>query len=240
MKPLNAVAFLAVAGVLAGAGFIYSGLYDVSADRPHWPVTAALMEILREKSISARSEDIDVPALDDPGLIAEGAEHYPAMCSGCHLAPGMDDTEIRAGIYPRPPNLAEAGRGGDGEDAGTAAARQFWIIKHGLKLTGMPAWGTTHDDRSIWGLVAFVRRLPELSPAQYKTMTEVRNAHSHADRGHGHSPHAQEPAAAAGGHTHDTGANSDAVQASEDEDHHHGPGDTHGHDHAEKEELHTH
>lgn len=70
----------------------------------------------------------------------------------------MEDTELRAGLYPKPPDLSRPGAAPGGGAA--AAARQFWIVKHGLKLTGMPAWGTTHDDNSLWALVAFVRKLP--------------------------------------------------------------------------------
>ena len=59
------------------------------------------------------------------------------------------------------------------------AAEQFWIVKHGVKMTGMPAWGVTHDDELLWDVVAFVRKLPELTPEQYETM--VKNAPKHEE-----------------------------------------------------------
>ncbi len=64
------------------------------------------------------------------------------------------------GLYPQAPELATA------QDL--SAAQQFWIIKHGVKLSAMPAWGRTHPDPLIWDMVAFVRKLPAMTPAQYK------------------------------------------------------------------------
>ena len=168
---------LLILGLASAAAFIYSGSYDIGADAPHWPVTFKLMETLRERSVAVRAGGIVAPDLDDAALIAEGAEHYSAMCTGCHLAPGMDETEMRAGLYPQPPNLATHGHG-HGEPA-KDAARQFWVIKHGLKMTAMPAWGTSHDDEAIWGLVAFVRKLPQLSETEYEALTASAGDHEH-------------------------------------------------------------
>ena len=172
MKTMTILVVFVLLGAAAGAGLIYSGVYGIGADVPHWSVTAKVMETFRERSIGARIKDIDVPGLDDASLVAEGAEHYAAMCSGCHLAPGMEGTEIRAGLYPQPPNLAEHRHAHGHGDSTTSAARQFWIIKHGIKMTAMPAWGTTHDDKSIWGLVAFLQRLPGMSPGEYAALTD--------------------------------------------------------------------
>ncbi len=196
MKSLFALAVLAA----LGAGFIYSGLYNISADEPHWLITHKVIQTLRERSIGARAKDINVPALDDPKLIAQGAEHYAAMCNGCHLAPGMEDTEIRAGLYPRPPKLAAHAHGEShaGMDMQAMAARQFWIIKHGIKMTAMPAWGATHDDQSIWGLVAFLQKLPGMTPEEYAILTGIPGNESHVD---GHQHH-EEGSAASSAHPH--------------------------------------
>ncbi len=160
---------MAVAGVLAlllglAAAFVVSGAYDVAADVPHRDYTEDLIEMVRERSLQRRIRDIEVPPLDDGTMIAEGAEHYAAMCTGCHLAPGIGKTELRQGLYPRPPDLTQ-------RHARRTPQRAFWVLKHGLKFTGMPAWGTTHDDASLWGIVAFLERLPDLSPEEYARMT---------------------------------------------------------------------
>lgn len=178
MKLLKfAVLSAAIAVVLAAIG-VYSGVFNVAADEPHWGLTHRIIEMLRERSIESRSDEIKVAAnLDDPKVIAGGAGEYAEMCTGCHLAPGMEDTEMRAGLYPKPPDLAELG-------AQRTPAQQFWIIKHGLKMTGMPAWGLTHEDERIWSMVAFLRKLPELTPAAYQELVESGGGHPHNGKGH--------------------------------------------------------
>ena len=153
-----------VLGALAvGVGiFIWSGMYNIGADEPHWMPTRVVIDKLREQSISARMADMQVPNLDDPKVIAAGAVNYSAMCTGCHLAPGVTDTEIRPGLYPMPPDLPKIGSRDD--------KRTFWIIKHGIKMTAMPAWGKTHTDQQIWNMVAFIRKLPGMTPAQYAAL----------------------------------------------------------------------
>jgi mono/diheme cytochrome c family protein len=166
---------IAVAVILSGAlGVMYAGVYNMAADEPHWGVTERFIEAVRVRSIAARLGGVpQSPALNDPQLIAMGAEHYAEMCTGCHLAPGMKDTEIRTGLYPKPPNLVDRG-------AQRKPAERFWIIKHGLKMTGMPAWGFTHDDQSIWAMVAFLQKLPELSRQQYDEQVAQGRAGDHA------------------------------------------------------------
>lgn len=189
MKTLKIVVVLAFLGLAGGLVFIYSGAFDAAADTPHTKLMYWVMQTVRERAIAVRSKDIEVPNLDDPKLIAQGAGEYAEMCTGCHLAPGMDDNEMRPGLYPYPPNLAEHKHGGDHDELGVkhSAARQFWIIKHGLKMTAMPAWGKTHDDPTIWSMVAFLQKLPGLTPEQYLAMTEnSESAHEMAGHGHAH------------------------------------------------------
>jgi cytochrome c1 len=96
--------------LVVGLSLVYAGAFNVAADDPHWGVTHRLMETARERSIAKRADSIPVPpALDDPQLIAMGAEHYAEMCTECHLASEMKDTELRAGLYPTPPSLVEFG-----------------------------------------------------------------------------------------------------------------------------------
>nr|WP_108471479.1 cytochrome c [Rhodanobacter thiooxydans] len=147
---------IAVAGVGA---FVWSGVYNIGADAHHTKPVYALMQALRERSIEHHAQGIVVPNLDDPQLILKGAGQYSAMCTGCHLAPGMAENEMRSGLYPKPPQLAKFRP--DPREA-------FWVIKHGIKMSAMPAWGSSHDDATIWSMVAFLQKLPDLSPAQYK------------------------------------------------------------------------
>lgn len=174
---LGALAMLVVLGIGVVA-FVYSGTYAMGADRPHLPMTVAMIDTLRDRATEAAGKSIAVPDLDDAAKISEGAGHYAEMCTGCHLAPGMADSELRTGLYPQPPNLAEDGIDNPGE--------AFWIIKHGLKMSAMPAWGKTHTDAQIWALVAFVRKLPSLTPAQYRALTRRSEAMpgDHMDHAH--------------------------------------------------------
>ena len=166
-----------VAGALlvligAAAVGIYSGLYNIAADVPHTQPVYWLLETMRERSVEARVGDIIVPNdLKDPNRISRGAGQYAGMCSGCHLAPGMKRTEISQGLYPRAPELRRA--------TTLTPEEEFSVVKHGIKMTGMPAWGVTHDDDLLWDVVAFVRKLPELTPEQYKTL--VKNAPKHEE-----------------------------------------------------------
>jgi mono/diheme cytochrome c family protein len=116
------------------------------------PPSHAILSTARDRSIEVRSRDIQVPDLSEEALIRAGAGNYNAMCIGCHLAPGLAGTELSNSLYPAPPNLSKLG-----VDGHPAAA--FWIIKHGIKSTGMPAWGKSMADPYIWGMVAFLQQL---------------------------------------------------------------------------------
>lgn len=154
------VAALVVIAVGIGV-FAYSGLYNISADDHHWPLTYRALQTVRDRSIHVRSEHIRVPNLENPQLILKGAGQYAAMCTGCHLAPGIQESEMREGMYPKPPNLSRVH---------VAPQDAFWVIKHGIKMSAMPAWGDSHDDPTIWSMVAFLERLPSMCPAQYKAI----------------------------------------------------------------------
>lgn len=143
------------------AAFVWSGRYDIGADTPHTRPVFALMQTLRERSIRTHAADLAVPDLTDPQLVLKGAGQYAAMCTQCHLSPAMADSEIRPGLYPQPPNLSRVR---------VDPKQAFWVIKHGIKMSAMPAWGRTHDDRSIWSLVAFARQMPQMTPAQYHAL----------------------------------------------------------------------
>jgi|SRR5277367_5469277 len=161
---LAAGATLAVLAI-GGAAFVESGVYDIGADDHHTKLTLALIEQLRERSISVRSQSIEPPPLEDPDKIAAGARRYAALCAGCHLAPGVTHSEIRTGLYPHPPSLAQE----DTRDA----RRAFWTIKHGIKMSAMPAWGKTLEDAAVWDVVAFVLKLPTMTPEKYQELSQA-------------------------------------------------------------------
>ncbi|MSP00947.1 MAG: cytochrome c [Acetobacteraceae bacterium] len=147
-------------GVLGGFTFVWLGVYDVAATTPHWPVTYWIMETVRTRSVKTRAAGIDPP----PGMTSEanviaGTEHYAAHCASCHGAPGVPRGDIAKGLYPRPADLTDvAKRYTPGE--------LFWILKNGIKMSGMPAW-SDHSDEELWVTVAFLEKLPAMSQADY-------------------------------------------------------------------------
>ena len=173
MKTLLTIFITLIVVAAVGMAVCYGGFFNMAADDHHWGMTAGMIETMRDRNVARQAGDVVVPKnLGDEKLIANGASEFAEMCTGCHLAPGTTDTEMRTGLYPQPPNLAQQG-------ARRSAAEQFWIVKHGLKMTGMPAWGLTHDDARIWSMVAFLQKLPSLSPGQYRELTESGEGHHH-------------------------------------------------------------
>lgn len=186
---------LLAAGALA---FVWSGRYDIGADAPHTRPVFALMQAMRERSIRTHAADLVVPDLGDPQLVLKGAGQYAAMCTQCHLSPAMADSEIRPGLYPQPPNLSRV----------RVDPRQaFWAIKHGIKMSAMPAWGASHDDATIWSMVAFLQKLPGMSAQEYQDI--VARAPPDEDMDMGAERGAEAPVAPAPPH-HDHGGVPDA------------------------------
>lgn len=155
---------------LGGVAFIGSGVYNIGADDHHTEVVLAIIEQLRDRSIAARSNSIEARYTEDPQRIAIGARRYAALCVGCHLAPGVTKSAIRQGLYPHPPNLAQ----GDLQPA----QRAFWIVKHGIKMSAMPAWGKTLDDETIWDVVAFLRKMPDMTQDTYQQLAQLHSQQS--------------------------------------------------------------
>lgn len=176
MKILKLLLLLIFLGVGTTVTVIYSGVVDVAADEPHGDLVYWILEKTRKNSIQKAAQDIKVPDLIDPELLLTGGADYEFMCSSCHLKPGQSDSDMSLGLYPAPPNLsvtAESHKGHEHEDETQKDRNNFWVIKHGIKASGMPAWGKTHDDQRIWAMVAFIKRLPTLTPEQYQILTAV-------------------------------------------------------------------
>lgn len=214
MKYILTVVIVLVSLVLGAVAFAYSGIYDVGADAKHTELVHTYLRIVRERSIETRIDELKVPAdLSDPARIRQGSGNYAAMCVGCHLAPGMDETELSRGLYPSPPDLTRDAVG---------AAEAFWVIKHGIKASGMAAWGKSMDDEYIWNMAAFLQVLPELDEAEYRAIVASSGGHSHGGGETGGHSHGEGPA---GGQSQDgaEGADHHAEDGS-DGSHPHPPG----------------
>jgi mono/diheme cytochrome c family protein len=98
-------------------------------------------------------------------MVRNGFGHYENVCAGCHGGPGIERSEIGKGLNPQAPDLADA-------VPAWSPSHLFWIVKNGLKMTGMPSFGKTHDDNQIWSIVAFIEQLPGMSHEQYQEMKQ--------------------------------------------------------------------
>lgn len=190
----GAVAVLAITG-LGGLAVVYSGAVNVAASNAEAGATEWLLGTAMERSVRARAAAVGEPVEVDSALLVHGFEHYDAMCVECHGAPGIDAGETGRGLNPSPPELAD-------EAHEWSDAELFWITKHGIKMTGMPAFGPTHSDEELWAIVAAVRRLEDMSPAEYAATVAAAGEHQHDEDDHTHEAGAE----SAGGDAR-TGAN---------------------------------
>jgi mono/diheme cytochrome c family protein len=152
---------VAIAGVLLLA---LSGAFNIAATNSDNSITEWLFHTAMRRSVVMRSADLAAPQFTDEQA-KDGFKEFNAMCTGCHGAPGKTARAVGKGLSPRPPDLAEAVRTWDDGNL-------FWIIKNGIKMTGMPAFGRTHDDQTIWNIVAFVKKLPGMTPDQYQRLQD--------------------------------------------------------------------
>jgi mono/diheme cytochrome c family protein len=175
---LVSLAVLITLFIVGGLAFIYSGMFDVAASKPHWPITSWVFDTVRTRSIKAHASGIEAPPeLHDPAKVLVGIEHYAAHCAVCHGAPGVPKGDIGRGLYPPPPDLAKAVRP-------YSPAELFWIVKHGIKMTGMPSW-SDHSDEEIWATVGFLEKLPAMSEQEYARLlmaSMAHGGHSHTDQ----------------------------------------------------------
>ena len=176
---ISTIAIILSAFVMIGVIALSLGAYNILATEKHWAVTEAVIEWIRESSIKARAKDVEAPPLDGQDRLSTGAGNYDAMCAQCHSAPGREPTELAQGLYPRAPVFHERKPGSNGEQALNRAREHFLVIKHGIKMTAMPAWGPTHDDETIWAMVAFIRNLGGMTAEQYRELTASSQGHHH-------------------------------------------------------------
>ncbi len=183
------VAVIAI-GALAAIGFAYSGFYDVSASSPDSGPIGWLLSTTSHASVERRAKAIDVPDLDDDSLVLAGVNDFNSMCAGCHGAPGQQPEAMGQGLNPPPPDLVESA-------AQMTPAELFWVTKNGIKMTGMPAWGATHEDAELWPVVAIMTTLPDLDAESYQALLARAEGIGHhagdaADDGHSHAAEAND------------------------------------------------
>jgi cytochrome c553 len=154
---------MAVGAMMIAAVMVISGVVPIKASSGHWRITAAFLDFAKTRSVSTHAWGTEAPPLDDEALILRGAGQYESACLPCHGGPGRKLSPVMAAMTPPPPELtARLTR--------WAPEELFSIVKHGIKLTGMPAWPAQQRDDEVWAMVAFLRRMPQLDAAAYRRL----------------------------------------------------------------------
>jgi cytochrome c553 len=156
------LAALALFGFLVAA----SGLVPIRASDGHWRITEWFLKFAMQRSAATHSVGLEVPPLEDRGLIVKGAGHYEFSCRSCHGAPGIASLRVTEAMLPAPTDLRMAVRD-------SSPKKLFHIVKHGVKFTGMPAFSSQARDDEVWAVVAFLLTLPALDDKGYRELINL-------------------------------------------------------------------
>jgi cytochrome c553 len=168
----KAAALVAV-GTAAGIAGIASGIVPIKASSGHWPITARLLHFAMRRSVATHTLGLAAPPLEEPWLAVKGGSHYETACRGCHGSPEQPHPTIAQHMTPRPPHLADVVEEWE-------PAQLFYVVKHGVKFTGMPAWPVQQRDDEVWAMVAFLLRLPGLDAEGYRRLVNAEEPKGHA------------------------------------------------------------
>lgn len=159
--PLATLAVLFVVGGLVAA----SGIIPMKASSGHWWLTERFLKFAQRRSVATHSLGTKVPTQFEPWQVLKGAGHFENGCRPCHGSPDLKNPAIAGAMLPKPPDLSARIEGRDTEEL-------FFIVKHGLKFTGMPAWPSLERDDEVWAMVAFLRKLPDLDSVSYRRLVD--------------------------------------------------------------------
>jgi len=184
MKMFLSLLFIAIVAIVIVAA---SGTHNISATEKHWSIVEKAITWARNNSIDTHAKNLVVSKFDEKEVLSSGLEHYHAMCTECHLSPGQKPTEISMGLYPQAPVFHERSPISEQPNQSEVIKKYFWVIKNGLKMTAMPGWGLSHDDKSIWTMAALTLKLHGMNAQQYEEhIRALETDHSHD---HGHDDH---------------------------------------------------
>ncbi|MCW9023109.1 MAG: cytochrome c [Gammaproteobacteria bacterium] len=189
MKIAVSIILFVVFSLIGITVFAFSGILNVSAISKEPAAIRWVLENTRKYSVRSRADDIKTQALVNEYTVSAGARAFNDMCAGCHGAPGKSSFLGARDMNPPPPNLSEVAPNRSDKEL-------FWVVKNGIRMTGMPAWGPSHTDMQLWELVAFIKKLPEMTPDKYMSLVENTqndgHDHEHSETNktdeHGH-PH---------------------------------------------------
>ena len=162
---LSLIGVLAILGAVFAAAFFFGGFFNVAASEDDPDFVNWAIEHVRAASIARHATVLPTGSLDDPALVQAGAKAFSTRgCVHCHGAPGVEWFKFSEGLNPGPPDLKDV--------ADDPPQEIFWVIKNGIKMTGMPSFGKIEvPDQEIWSIVAFVKKLKTVSEEDYKAWT---------------------------------------------------------------------
>jgi mono/diheme cytochrome c family protein len=175
MKFLSYIGALAIIAALAAAVFFLGGFYNVAATESDPEIVTWALTQVRNASINRHATDTPPATIEDPAMIQAGARAFASRgCTNCHGAPGVMWAKFSEGLHPEAPDLKDLVKD-------LTPAQIFWVVKNGINMTGMPGFAKVDvQDPEIWTIAAFVKKIPEVSEADYKAWT-TQNAASSSD-----------------------------------------------------------
>jgi mono/diheme cytochrome c family protein len=173
MKFLALIGALAILTGIGAAIYLFGGFYSVAAAEPNLSIIDGALARIRIASIAHHAAGPSPVRLDDPAVVRDGARAYAELgCVNCHGAPGVDWAKFSEGLRPDPPDLKDIAKE-------LQPSQIFWVIKNGINMTGMPSFGLIKtEDNKIWAIAAFVKKLPTVSPEDYKAWSEAGAGHA--------------------------------------------------------------
>src|SRR5882757_11038841 len=166
MRLLALIGALGLIGAVIAAGFFFGGFYSVAGTAYEPEIVKSVLVRVRAASIVRHAKDPAPANLEEAATVQAGARQFIAHgCATCHGAPGVDWAKFSEGMHPDPPGLKDV------VDERTPS-ELFWVIKNGINMTGMPSFGLAGaKDEDLWQIVAFLKKLPNVSDADFKTWT---------------------------------------------------------------------
>ena len=163
MRLLAAIGALGIIGAIGAAIFFFGGFYNVGGTAYEPSIVKWALIHVREASVKRYAGVTGSVNLDEPAIVQAGAKAFAARgCVNCHGAPGATWQKFSEGLRPDPPDLSDVAKERE-------PAQIFWVIKNGINMTGMPSFGMIGvEDKEIWSIVAFVKKLPNVSEADFK------------------------------------------------------------------------
>jgi mono/diheme cytochrome c family protein len=165
------VALTLALAVIGAYALLRSGLIPANADATPGGLETWMAHTSLDATLSRDAPQEPNPVALTEGNLLDGVHLFAQNCAICHGSAKGDESPspVAKGLYPKPPQLASEGVEDDPE------GESFWRIKHGIRLTGMPSFGSTLSDTEIWTLALFLKHMDKLPPAVQQTWQQVQN-----------------------------------------------------------------